>query len=295
MKVGFIQQANSHDSKDNLEHALAQIELAQQQGADLVVLQELHNHRYFCQQENEQYFALAEAIDGPTQSILSAAAKHHNIVIVGSIYEQRHVGLYHNTALVIDSDGSLAGFYRKMHIPDDPGYYEKYYFTPGDNEFLPIKTSIGNLGVCVCWDQWFPESARLMALAGADMLIFPSAIGWDPEDTDSEKQRQLDAWITIQRSHAIANNLPVISVNRVGHEIDESNITQGIEFWGNSFICDGMGKILTQADSQNNAMRVININLEETQQLRHVWPFFRDRRIDAYAHLSKRWRDKQDN
>jgi N-carbamoylputrescine amidase len=295
MKVGFIQQANSHDSKDNLEHALAQIELAQQQGADLVVLQELHNHRYFCQQENEQYFALAEAIDGPTQSILSAAAKHHNIVIVGSIYEQRHVGLYHNTALVIDSDGSLAGFYRKMHIPDDPGYYEKYYFTPGDNEFLPIKTSIGNLGVCVCWDQWFPESARLMALAGADMLIFPSAIGWDPEDTDSEKQRQLDAWITIQRSHAIANNLPVISVNRVGHEIDESNITQGIEFWGNSFICDGMGKILTQADSQNNAMRVININLEETQQLRNVWPFFRDRRIDAYTHLSKRWRDKQDN
>ena len=295
MKVSFIQQANSHDSQENLEHIQKKIKLAKQQGADLVVLQELHNHHYFCQQENTQYFALAEAIDGPTQAALATSAKQNNIVVIGSIFERRHTGVYHNTAIVLDKDGSLAGFYRKMHIPDDPGYYEKYYFTPGDNDFRPVHTSIGRLGICVCWDQWFPESARLMALAGAELLIFPSAIGWDPQDNEHEKQRQLNAWITIQRSHAIANNLPVISVNRVGHELDDDSTTDGINFWGNSFICDAMGEILIQADNQQEAMHVVDINLQETQQIRHSWPFFRDRRIDAYKAITQRWRDSKNN
>jgi len=294
MKVSFIQQSNSHNPQDNLEQIKKKIKLAKQQGADLVVLQELHNHRYFCQQEKSKYFALAEAIDGPTQAALAASAKLNKVVVIGSIYERRHTGVYHNTAIILDKDGSLVGFYRKMHIPDDPGYYEKYYFAPGDNEFHPIATSIGQLGVCVCWDQWFPEAARLMALAGAELLIFPSAIGWDPKDNEHEKQRQLDAWVTIQRSHAIANNIPVISVNRVGMELDDDNLTEGIHFWGNSFVCDGMGKILIQADNEQDAVHVVDIDLQQTQQLRHAWPFFRDRRIDAYKTITQRWRDNKD-
>lgn len=294
MKVSFVQQANSHDPQHNLAQIQKKIQLAKQQGADLVVLQELHNHRYFCQQEETQYFALAETIDGPTQAALAESAKHHEVVIVGSIFERRDAGVYHNTAIVLDKDGSLAGYYRKMHIPDDPAYYEKYYFTPGDNEFQPIATSIGQLGICVCWDQWFPESARLMALAGAELLIFPSAIGWDPNDSEHERQRQLNAWITIQRGHAIANNIPVISVNRVGVELDDDNKTDGIHFWGNSFVCDAMGEVLTQADDKKESVHVVDIDLQETQQLRHIWPFFRDRRIDAYTPITQRWRDNKD-
>ena len=236
MKVGFIQQDNHQQQAVNLAHSIAQIGRLASQDTDLVVLQELHTCQYFCQTENSDNFTIAEPIKGPTFRALSAAAKQYKVVVVGSIFEQRHAGIYHNTAIVIDSDGCLAGFYRKMHIPDDPGYYEKYYFTPGDTGFTPIATSLGKLGVCVCWDQWFPESARLMALAGAELLIFPSAIGWDSSDSKAEKQRQLDAWITIQRSHAIANHLPVIAVNRVGLEMDPSGNTAGIDFWGNSFI-----------------------------------------------------------
>lgn len=291
MKIGFIQQANQTDQTANLAHSIKQIEILASQGAELVVLQELHSCVYFCQTENSCHFSSAEPIHGPTFQSLSVVAKQYNLIIVASIYEQRDTGLYHNTALVIDSDGSLAGFYRKMHIPDDPGYYEKYYFSPGDTGFTPISTSRAKLGVCICWDQWFPEAARLMALAGAEILIFPSAIGWDQQDSDSEKQRQLDAWITIQRSHAIANHLPVVAVNRVGFEPDPSAATTGIDFWGNSFICDAMGKIISQADSHNASTQLAQIDLLETRQQRNIWPFFRDRRIDAYQDLSKRWRD----
>ncbi len=291
MNVGFVQQVNQGEQAINLTASITQIGRLASQGAELVVLQELHTSLYFCQTENSANFKIAEPLTGPTFKALSAAAKQHKLVVVGSIYEQRHAGVYHNTAIVIDSDGSLAGFYRKMHIPDDPGYYEKYYFIPGDTGFTPITTSLGKLGVCVCWDQWFPESARLMALAGAELLIFPSAIGWDSSDSEAEQQRQLDAWITIQRSHAIANHLPVIAVNRVGFETDPSGHTSGIDFWGTSFICDAMGKILTQADSQQTSSLIAQIDLQATQQQRITWPFFRDRRIDAYQDLCKRWRD----
>lgn len=287
MKVALIQQTNSQDTNANLEYSLAQIDIASQLGAELIVLQELHRSAYFCQSESQQYFELAEPLDGPTGNSIAQAAKKNNVVIVGSIFEKRSNGIYHNTAVVYDRDGTMAGFYRKMHIPDDPGYYEKYYFTPGDTGFIPIATSIGKLGVLICWDQWFPESARLMALAGAELLIFPSAIGWDPQDSKQEQARQLDAWITIQRSHAIANNIPVVAVNRCGHEADVSGHTAGINFWGNSFACDAMGKIIASSSSENDNL-IVDIDVHETESQRLIWPYFRDRRIDAYANITKR-------
>lgn len=288
MKVALIQQTNSSDTEENLAHTFAQIDKVAQQGAELVVLQELHRSAYFCQTESQQHFALAEPLDGPTSNAIAQSAKQHNIVIVASIFEKRSNGIYHNTAVVLDRDGTMAGFYRKMHIPDDPGYYEKYYFTPGDTGFIPITTSIGKLGVLICWDQWFPESARLMALAGAEILIFPSAIGWDPNDPTEEKARQLDAWKTIQRSHAIANNIPVVAVNRTGHEADVSEQTAGIDFWGNSFACDTMGKIVANCSHSANEELLVDIDCRETEKQRLIWPYFRDRRIDAYKDITKR-------
>lgn len=288
MKVGLIQHSNSEDTIKNLSYTLDQIDTLAKQSAQLIVLQELHSSLYFCQTESQHHFDLAEPLDGNTASALAASAKKNSVVIVGSIFEKRGNGIYHNTAIVLESDGSLAGHYRKMHIPDDPGYYEKYYFTPGDLGFTPIKTSVGTLGVLICWDQWFPESARLMALAGADILIFPTAIGWDMTDTEEEKQRQLDAWITIQRSHSIANNLPLISVNRVGHESDPSKQTDGIKFWGNSFACDARGKVITSCSNNNHENAITEINMTESEQQRLVWPYFRDRRIDAYGDITKR-------
>ena len=288
MKVGLVQQSNTNDYHNNLSYTLNEIAMLANQGAQLIVLQELHTSLYFCQTESQEYFKQAEALDGPTSNALAEAAKKNNVVIIGSIFEKRSNGVFHNTAIALDIDGSMAGYYRKMHIPDDPGYYEKYYFTPGDTGFTPIQTSIGKLGVLICWDQWFPESARLMALAGAELLIFPTAIGWDRQDSADEKQRQLDAWITIQRSHSIANNLPLISVNRCGLELDPSEQTTGIEFWGNSFACDAMGKIITSCNKETNESCIVDIDIKETEQQRLVWPYFRDRRIDAYSELIKR-------
>ncbi len=303
LKVAAIQQRCTPDKKTNLLSTETKIIDAAKDGAQLVVLQELHTSQYFCQTENTALFDLAETIPGPTSNKLSALAKSLNIVIVGSIFEKRATGIYHNTAVVIESDGSIAGTYRKMHIPDDPGFYEKFYFTPGDaktpNEsntrcesgFKPIKTSVGSLGVLVCWDQWYPEAARLMALAGAQLLIYPTAIGWDKNDKDDEQQRQLDAWVTVQRGHAIANNLPVISPNRVGHEPDPSGHTDGITFWGNSFICGPQGEILSQADSSNEKNLLVDIDMERSEEIRRIWPYFRDRRIDAYDDLTRRYID----
>ena len=288
MKVALVQQTNTQDTEINLAYSLTQITQLAKQGAELIILQELHRNLYFCQTESQQYFDLAEPLYGPTHDALAKTAKQNNIVIVGAIFEKRKNGIYHNTAIVLDQDGSVAGFYRKMHIPDDPGYYEKYYFTPGDTGFTPINTSLGKLGVLICWDQWFPESARLMALAGAEILIFPTAIGWDQRDSKEEQQRQLDAWITIQRSHAIANNIPVVSVNRTGYEADPSKQTEGIDFWGNSFACDAMGKVIASAPASENSNLLIDINVQETEQQRLIWPYFRDRRIDAYKNILKR-------
>ncbi len=288
MKVGLIQHSNQQQPQENLSNTLDQIDQLAAQDAELIVLQELHACRYFCQTESSVHFDLAEPLDGPTTQALAHSARKNKLVIVGSIFEKRCQGVFHNTAVVMDRDGSMAGFYRKMHIPDDPGYYEKYYFTPGDTGFTPIDTQLGRLGVLVCWDQWFPEAARLMALAGAEVLIFPTAIGWDPRDTEQEKARQLDAWITIQRSHSIANNLPVISVNRVGHEADPSQQTSGISFWGNSFACDAMGKVIAQCHDSENQSIVMDIDLAQTAQQRLLWPYFRDRRVDAYSDLSRR-------
>ena len=288
MKVGLIQHSNVEQTANNLTYSLKQIDQIAKQGAELIVLQELHSSLYFCQTESSHNFKLSETLDGPTANALAKSAKLNNVVIVGSIFEKRRHGVYHNTAIVMDSDGSMAGYYRKMHIPDDPGYYEKYYFTPGDTGFTPIDCSLGKLGVLVCWDQWFPESARLMALAGAEVLIFLTAIGWDMQDNSEERARQLDAWITIQRSHAIANNLPVISVNRVGHEQDPSKQTSGINFWGNSFACDAMGRVICSCPEDKNSNTLVDINLSETEQQRLIWPYFRDRRVDAYADLNKR-------
>ncbi len=288
MRVSLIQHSNCSSKEKNLSFTLEQVNQSSQDGAQLIVLQELHSSLYFCQTESQNNFDLAEALDGPTAQALSDSAKTNNVVIVGSIFEKRRHGIYHNTAIVFDKDGSMAGYYRKMHIPDDPGYYEKYYFTPGDTGFKPIDTSIGRLGVLICWDQWFPESARLMALAGAEVLIFPTAIGWDMQDDKEERKRQLDAWVTIQRSHAIANNLPVISVNRVGHERDPSEQTLGINFWGNSFACDALGQVIAQASAIENQTMSIEIDVRETERQRLMWPYFRDRRVDAYADLNKR-------
>ncbi len=291
LKVCAVQQPCHLDKQANLKHSIQQIEKAAKQQVDLVVLPELHCGPYFCQTEDIAVFDQAEAIPGPTTQLLGEVAANNHIVIVSTLFEKRTAGLYHNTCIVFDKDGGIAGRYRKMHIPDDPGYYEKFYFTPGDLGFTPIDTSIGRLGVLICWDQWFPEAARLMSLAGAELLIYPTAIGWEPEDDDAEKQRQLDAWITIQRSHAIANGLTVISCNRSGFEASPDNNAQGIQFWGNSFIAGPQGEILVCADERQNSLLIAELKMEKSQQVRNIWPFFRDRRIDAYQDLTKRFID----
>jgi N-carbamoylputrescine amidase len=291
MKVGIIQQANTADIQENVSRLQTAIRALARQGAELIVMQELHNGLYFCQTEDPDVFEQAETIPGPSTDLFGTLANELGVVIVLSLFEKRAAGLYHNTAVVIEKDGTIAGKYRKMHIPDDPGYYEKFYFTPGDLGFTPIPTSVGKLGVLVCWDQWFPEAARLMALAGADLLIYPTAIGREPTDTEEEQQRQLDAWITVQRGHAVANALPVISVNRTGYEPDPSGQTHGIEFWGNSFVCGPQGEMLFCAPADEEAAEIVEIDTLRTEHIRRIWPFLRDRRIDAYGDLTKRFRD----
>ena len=288
--VSAIQQPCNEDRQTNLDYSIAKIHEAAAANADLVVLPELHLGPYFCQNEDYNNFDLAQTIPGPTTEILSVVAKKLKIVIVSTLFEKRAPGLYHNTAVVFDKDGSIAGKYRKMHIPDDPGFYEKYYFTPGDLGFTPIETSIGKLGVLICWDQWFPEAARLMALAGAEILIYPTAIGWDPQDTQEEHQRQVDAWITIQRSHAVANGIPVISCNRVGFEQAPDSST-GIKFWGNSFIAGPQGEIITQANASETILLTGSFDSKRIEKVRQIWPYLRDRRIDAYSDLNKRFID----
>lgn len=288
LKLAVVQQACDLPYKDALQRSLDGIKDAASQGAQCVLLPELHTSRYFCQTADHENFELAEAVDGSTVQALAKAAKASNIVVIGSIFERRMPGVFHNTAVVLDSDGSTAGIYRKMHIPDDPGYYEKYYFTPGDLGFTPIETSIGKLGVLVCWDQWYPEAARLMALRGAEILFYPTAIGWDPEDTEQEQQAHLESWMTVQRGHAVANHLPVVTCNRVGYEADPSQHTQGQTFWGNSFITNQQGQLLAQGDSKQEQVLVAQVDLARTEKLRQIWPYFRDRRIEAFAGLLKR-------
>lgn len=290
MKVGIIQQANSADITDNIHKLKEKIRQLANGGAELIVMQELHNGLYFCQTEDTEVFDQAETIPGHSTYTFGELAKELGVVIVLSLFEKRAAGLYHNTAVVMEKDGSIAGIYRKMHIPDDPAYYEKFYFTPGDLGFNPIDTSVGRLGVLVCWDQWYPEAARMMALSGAEVLIYPTAIGWESSDSDEEKQRQLEAWITVQRGHAIANGVPVISVNRTGHETDPSGQTNGIQFWGNSFICGPQGEFIFIAD-ENEITYIVEIDKKRTENVRRWWPFFRDRRIDEYGELTKRWID----
>jgi N-carbamoylputrescine amidase len=271
-----------------MERLADNIDICARRGADLVVLQELHNGPYFCQTEDPALFDLAEPVPGPSTCFFGRIARERGIVLVLSLFEKRAPGVYHNTAVVVERDGSIAGIYRKMHIPDDPGYYEKYYFAPGDLGFKPIPTSVGRLGVMVCWDQWYPEAARLMTLNGADMLVYPTAIGWDVGDTDEERRRQLDAWTTIQRSHAVANGLPVIAVNRTGYEADPSGVTGGIYFWGNSFVAGSQGEVLDSMPSGVEGVCVVNI-FPRTEAVRRAWPFLRDRRIDAYGALTERY------
>lgn len=289
MKVGLVQQANTADRSANIEKLQRHIRQAAAEGAELVVLQELHNGLYFCQTEDTNMFDQAEPIPGPSTELFGALAKELGIVLVLSLFERRAPGLYHNTAVVIEKDGSIAGKYRKMHIPDDPAYYEKFYFTPGDLGFEPIDTSVGRLGVLVCWDQWYPEAARLMAMRGAEMLIYPTAIGWESSDTEEEKARQLGAWVTVQRGHAVANGLPVISVNRTGHEPDPSGQTNGIRFWGNSFVAGPQGELITTLPNDEETVRVVEVDKLRSEQVRRWWPFFRDRRIDAFEGLTRRF------
>ncbi len=291
LKTGLLQMSCSTVREDNLKIIRQQLQLAAQQGVQLVLLQELHNNRYFCQTEDPAQFELAETISGESTQWLSQLATELKLVIVASLFEQRATGLYHNTAVVLDSDGSLAGIYRKAHIPDDPGYHEKFYFTPGDSDFQPIATSLGKLGVMVCWDQWFPEAARLMTLAGADLLLYPTAIGWDNKESHQEQQRQLDAWKTIQRAHAIANGIAVMVCNRSGFEPAPDGSSGGIQFWGNSFVAGPQGEILDCA-AGDDTLLVCDIDMRRSEQVRRIWPFLRDRRIDAYADLSLRFRDK---
>ncbi len=291
IRTALIQQSNGADTNANLLKLEHNIRQAAQQGAHLVVLQELHNSLYFCQTEDTSIFDLAETIPGPSTERFGQLAKELGVVIVTSLFEKRAPGLYHNTAIVFEKDGSIAGKYRKMHIPDDPAYYEKFYFTPGDMGFEPIATSLGKLGVLVCWDQWYPEAARLMALRGADLLIYPTAIGWESSDSDDEKERQKDAWIISQRAHAVANGLPVVSVNRVGHEPDPSGVTNGIQFWGNSFVAGPQGEFLQQAGNSDEALLIVDIDLKRSESVRRIWPFLRDRRIDAYDNITKRYID----
>ena len=288
--VGIIQQSNTADIQHNTERLQSKIRELAAQGAELIVLQEIHNGLYFCQTEHPDIFDQAETIPGPSTESFGQLAKELGVVIVLSLFEKRAPGLYHNTAVVMEKDGTIAGKYRKMHIPDDPAYYEKFYFTPGDLGFHPIETSVGKLGVLVCWDQWYPEAARLMALAGAEMLIYPTAIGYESSDTDEEKNRQREAWITVQRGHAVANGIPVIAVNRTGYEPDPSGQTNGITFWGNSFVCGPQGEFLYQAP-EGETTQIIEIDKTRTENVRRWWPFLRDRRIDEYGELTRRYRD----
>ncbi|MBO7602615.1 MAG: carbon-nitrogen hydrolase [Bacteroidaceae bacterium] len=290
--VGLVQMSVTASISDNMERLAANIRASAEKGAQLVVLQELHNTLYFCQVEDVRNFDLAEPIPGPSTAYYSDLAKELNIVLVASLFERRTAGLYHNTAVVFDKDGSIAGKYRKMHIPDDPAYYEKFYFTPGDLGFEPILTSLGKIGLMVCWDQWYPEGARLMALKGAEMLIYPTAIGWESSDSQDEKQRQLDAWQTIMRGHAVANGLPVIAVNRVGHEPDPSRQTDGIQFWGNSFVTGPQGELLAVASADKEENLVVRIDTGRSEQVRRWWPFLRDRRIEHYDNILKRFCDE---
>ena len=292
IKVGLVQMSVTASISDNKERLAANIRACAEKDAQLVVLQELHNTPYFCQVEDVKNFDLAESIPGPSTAFYSALAKELNIVLVTSLFERRAAGLYHNTAVVFDVDGSIAGKYRKMHIPDDPAYYEKFYFTPGDLGFEPIQTSLGKLGLMVCWDQWYPEGARLMALKGAEMLIYPTAIGWESTDTQEEKQRQLDAWQTVMRGHAVANGLPVIAVSRVGYEPDPSRQTDGILFWGNSFVAGPQGELLAVASADKEENLVVRIDIERSEQVRRWWPFMRDRRIESYESILKRFCDE---
>ncbi|MCR5130809.1 MAG: carbon-nitrogen hydrolase [Prevotella sp.] len=291
LKIGILQQHNTADRNGNMSRLAEGIRQLAKEGAELIVLQELHNGLYFCQTEDVDVFDQAEPIPGPSTEFYGALAKELGVVIVTSLFERRAAGLYHNTAVVIERDGSIAGRYRKMHIPDDPAYYEKFYFTPGDLGFRPIQTSVGRLGVLVCWDQWYPEAARLMALQGAEMLIYPTAIGYESSDTLDEQERQREAWTTVQRGHAVANGLPVISVNRVGHEPDPSEQTNGIQFWGSSMVVGPQGEFLYRAPKDEEASQVVTVSLERCEQVRRWWPFLRDRRIDAYANILKRFAD----
>lgn len=295
MKIALVQQSNSENRVDNLNKLSQNIRECAAQGVDLIVLQELHNGLYFCQTEELRMFEQAETIPGPSTDFFGSLAKELGVVLVLSLFEKRAAGLYHNTAVVIEKDGTIAGKYRKMHIPDDPAYYEKFYFTPGDLGFTPIQTSIGKLGVLVCWDQWFPEAARIMALKDADILIYPTAIGWESSDTPDEMKRQLEAWIMVQRGHAVANGLHVISCNRVGYEADHSGVTRGIRFWGNSFVAGPQGELLASAGENDDENLIVEIDFQRTENVRRMWPFFRDRRIDAFDALNKRWIETEDN
>ena len=291
LKIGLLQQHNVADRKDNMMRLAKGIEDLAKRGAQLIVLQELHNSLYFCQVEDVNNFDLAEPIPGPSTGFYGELAKQYGVVIVTSLFEKRAPGLYHNTAVVIEKDGSIAGKYRKMHIPDDPAYYEKFYFTPGDLGFHPIQTSVGKLGVLVCWDQWYPEAARLMALQGAELLIYPTAIGYADEDTPDEQQRQREAWTTVMRGHAVANGLPVIAVNRVGFEPDPSEQTPGINFWGSSFVAGPQGELFYRASEKEEESLVVELDLERSENVRRWWPFLRDRRIDDYTEITKRFID----
>ncbi len=291
MKIGFLQQHNTADRQQNILRLCEGISDLAKRGAQLVVLQELHNSLYFCQEENVDNFDLAEPIPGPSTKLFGEVAKTCGVVIVTSLFERRAPGLYHNTAVVIERDGTIAGRYRKMHIPDDPAYYEKFYFTPGDLGFQPIDTSVGRLGVMVCWDQWYPEAARLMALAGAQLLVYPTAIGYESSDTPEEQERQRRAWQTVQRGHAVANGLPVVAVNRVGYEPDPSGQTGGIQFWGTSFVAGPQGELVYEASADEEESIIVDLDLGRSEQVRRWWPFLRDRRIDHYGDLTKRFRD----
>ena len=291
MKIGFLQQHNTADTKNNLLRLAEGIRDLAKRGAELIVLQELHNSLYFCQTEDVNNFDLAEPIPGPSTRFFGELAKEFGVVIVTSLFEKRAPGLYHNTAVVLEKDGSIAGIYRKMHIPDDPAYYEKFYFTPGDMGFHPIQTSVGKLGVMVCWDQWYPEAARLMALQGAELLIYPTAIGYESSDTPEEQQRQRIAWQTVQRGHAVANGLPVIAVNRVGHEPDPSGQTNGIQFWGTSFVAGPQGEVIYEASTDEEESIIVELDMDHSEQVRRWWPFLRDRRTDEYQNILKRYID----
>ena len=291
MKIGIIQQHNTSNTADNRERLISKIHDLAANGAQLVVLQELHDSLYFCQVEDVNNFDQAVTIPGDVTQVYSSVASECGIVLVTSLFERRATGLYHNTAVVFDTDGTMAGRYRKMHIPDDPAYYEKFYFTPGDLGFEPIDTSLGRLGVLVCWDQWYPEAARLMALRGAQLLIYPTAIGFESSDVEAEKLRQREAWMTVQRGHAVANGLPVITVNRVGHEPDPSGQTRGIQFWGSSFVAGPQGELLYTAPTDQEVEQIVEVDLGRSEQVRRWWPFLRDRRIDHYGNITKRYLD----